>query len=248
MKLLAEGFEACFEELEDPRIDRKKLYPLHEILFVVLCGSLSGADSWRELVTFAHTKLSLFKEYFEFANAIASKNTFCRVFAALDPGVFQGCFMQWAQGLEGALSGVVAIDGKTLRGSFDTGSGQSAIHMVSAFAAGSKLVLGQQKMDAKSNEITAIPAVLDMLDIKGQSVTIDAMGCQKEIAQKIVDKGAHYVLALKGNQGTLNTDVRALLETAVLEPKNGSCPEEFERKRSTGVGLVRFAILTLWVR
>jgi predicted transposase YbfD/YdcC len=228
MKLLAEGFEACFEELEDPRIDRKKLYPLHEILFVALCGALSGADSWRELVTFARTKLPWFKEHFEFANGIASKNTFCRVFAALDPGVFQGCFIQWAQGLEGALSGVVAIDGKTLKGSFDAGLGQSAIHMVSAFAAGSKLVLGQEKVNEKSNEITAIPALLDVLDIKGQTVTIDAMGCQKEIAQKIVDKGADYVLALKGNQGTLNTDVRALLETAVLDASSEVITDECE--------------------
>jgi len=217
-KRISEEFEECFEELEDPRIERKKLYPLHEILFIVLCGSICGAESWRDFVLFGQEKLIFLREHFAFLEGIPSKNTFARVLAALDPAVFRGCFIQWAKGLQKILDEVIAIDGKTLCNSHEPMTGQSAIHMVSAFAAHARLVLAQQKVDEKSNEITAIPLLLDLLEVTGQTVTIDAAGCQKAIAQKIHAKGADYVLALKGDQGTLHDDVRLFLETEAAKP------------------------------
>jgi len=147
-----------------------------------------------------------------FKMGIPSKNTFARVLAAMDTEAFKSCFIEWVKSLQTILKDVIAIDGKTLCNSIDMAYGMSAIHMVSAFATGARLVLAQQKVDEKSNEITAIPKLLDLLDLKGQIVTIDAMGTQKAIAKQIHDKEGHYVLALKGNQGTLNEDVRLFLE------------------------------------
>lgn len=225
---VSEAFEDCFEELQDPRIDRKKLYPLQELLFVVLCGAICGAESWRDYVLFGNARLDFLREYFAYAQGIPSKNTFARVFSALDPERFRVCFMQWVKGLQKGWTGVVAIDGKTLRGSHDAAAGKSAIHMVSAFAAQARLVLGQQKVDEKSNEITAIPALLELLDVTAQTVTIDAAGCQKAIAQNIQDKNAHYVPALKGNQGTLNKEVRLFLETEVAKTASNAIEDIFE--------------------
>lgn len=201
MEKVSEGFEGCFSKLPDPRIARKKLYPLNEILFVVLCGSVCGAESWRDFVLLGNEKLDFLKTHFAFSNGIASKNTFARVFAVLEEEV-------------------IAIDGKTLCNSGDKMQGLGAIHMVSAFAAGARLVLAQQKVDGKSNEITAIPALLALLDVTGQTVTIDAMGCQRAIAQQIKNQGADYVLALKGNQETLSDDVRLFLETEAAKPSS----------------------------
>ncbi len=221
MEKVSEGFEGCFSKLPDPRIARKKLYPLNEILFVVLCGSVCGAESWRDFVLFGNEKLDFLKTHFAFSNGIASKNTFARVFAVLDPVIFRECFMGWVKALQTVLEGeVIAIDGKTLCNSGDTIQGLGAIHMVSAFAAGARLVLAQQKVDEKSNEITAIPALLALLDVTGQTVTIDAMGCQRAIAQQIKNQGADYVLALKGNQETLSDDVRLFLETEAAKPSS----------------------------
>lgn len=214
-------FKDNFAKLKDPRIDRKKLYPLVEILFVVLCGSICGAESWRDYVAFGNEKLDFLKKYFLFANGIPSKNTFARLFYILDPETFKKCFVAWVQSLQGVINNeIIAIDGKTLCDSFDTASGTSAIHMVSAFASGARLVLAQQKVENKSNEITAIPKLLDLLSLKGHTVTIDAMGCQTAIADKIITKDANYVFSLKGNQGTLNEDVRLFLETELA--KNSS--------------------------
>jgi hypothetical protein len=133
---ISEEFKGCFSQLADGRIDRKKLYPLHEILFIVLCGSICGAGSWRDFVLFGREKLDFLREYFPYTNGIPSKNTFARVFAALQPEEFRACFIDWAQGLQKMLEGVIAIDGKTLCNSHDKALGQSAIHMVSAFATG----------------------------------------------------------------------------------------------------------------
>ena len=143
---LSEEFKGHFSRLADPRLDRKKLYPLREILFVVLCGSICGAGSWRDFVSFGREKLDFLREYFPYANGIPSKNTFARVFGALEPEQFRACFIDWVQGLQKMLEeGVIAIDGKTLRNSQDRELGESAIHMVSAFAAGVRLVLAQEK-------------------------------------------------------------------------------------------------------
>lgn len=216
-KAVLNGFEDHFGKLKDPRINRKKLYPLVEILFVVLCGTICGAESWRDYVLFGKEKLDFFKGYFPFANGISSKDTFARVFAALDPEGFKVCFVEWVKSLQTALNEVIAIDGKTLCNSVDALGSVPAIHMVSAFATGARLVLAQQKVDDKSNEITAIPLLLDLLSIQGSTITIDAMGCQKAIAEKIQEKEADYVLSLKGNQGTLNEDVRLFLESEVAK-------------------------------
>ena len=212
---MIERFQEHFGKMKDPRVERTKLYPLEEILFVLLCGSICGAESWRDFVMFGKEKLDFLREYFPFSAGIPCKNTFARVCAALEPEQFRACFLVWAASLQTVPGEVIAIDGKTLCNSADTdsGTGAAAIHMVSAFSTDSRLVLAQQKVAEKSNEITAIPALLDLLDVTGHTVTIDAMGCQRSIAQKIRDKGADYVLALKGNQGTLNDDVRLFLQT-----------------------------------
>lgn len=215
---MAAGFEKYFGEIADPRIERSKLYPLQEILFIVLCGSICGADSWRDLVDFGEGKLEFLREYFPFKNGIPCKNTFARVLGMMNPDQFGACFTAWMKSLQTVPEEVIAIDGKTLCNSADTDAGIAAMHMVSAFGTQSGLVPGQEKVAEKSNEITAIPALLNTLDIAGHIITMDAMGCQKAIAQTIQDKGADYVLALKGNQGTLNDDVRLFLETEFASP------------------------------
>jgi predicted transposase YbfD/YdcC len=219
-KGVSESFESYFGKLNDPRIDRKKLYPLVEVLFVALCGSICGAESWRDFVLFGKSKLDFLRQYYEFKNGIPSKNTFSRVFAALDAEAFKIQFVGWVKSLQTILKEVIAIDGKTLCNSIDKATESSSINMVSAFATGARLVLAQQKVYEKSNEITAIPKLLDLLDLKGHIVTIDAMGTQKAIAKQIIDQGGDYILALKGNQGTLNEDVRLFLETELKKPSS----------------------------
>ena len=224
--MMLDGFEEHFGEMTDPRVERSKLHPLKEILFVLLCGTICGAESWRDFVTFGQDKLDLLREYYPFEAGIPCKNTFARVCAAIDPEQFRTCFIAWAASLHTLPAQVIALDGKTVRGSgggrVGDAADSSAIHMVSAYASGSRLVLGQQKVANKSNEITAIPALLDLVDVAGHTVTTDAMGCQRSIAQKIQDKGAHYVLALKGNQGTLNADVRLFLESEAAKPHSSA--------------------------
>lgn len=212
-KDVSESFESYFGSLKDPRIERKKLYRLVEILFVVLCGSICGAESWRDFVLFGKSKIDFLRQYYAFENGIPSKNTFSRVLAALDTEAFKLQFVEWVKSLQTLLNEVIAIDGKTLCNSINEAMGLSAIHMVSAFATEARLVLAQQRVDEKSNEITAIPKLLDLLDLKDHIVTIDAMGTQKAIAKQIIERGGDYILALKGNQGTLNEDVRLFLET-----------------------------------
>lgn len=234
---VSESFEWHFGQLEDPRVDRTKLYPLVEVLFVVLCGSVCGAESWRDFVIFGKEKIEFLREYYAFSNEIPSKNTFARVFAALDVEAFKKCFIEWVKSLQTVLNEVIAIDGKTLCNSIDKIESSSAIHMVSAFATEARLVLAQQAVDEKSNEITAIPKLLDLLDLKGHIVTIDAMGTQKAIAKQIIEKGSDYILALKGNQGTLNEDVRLFLETA-LQKQSSSVIEDSDEDIDKGHGRI----------
>jgi predicted transposase YbfD/YdcC len=192
------------------------LYPLEEILLVLLCGSICGAESWRDFVDFGKEKLPFLRDYFPYKFGIPCKNTFARILAALNPEEFRRCFIAWVSAMQKASQDkreVIAIDGKTLCNSADVAEGTTAIHMVSAFAAHARLVLAQQKVAEKSNEITAIPALLKLLDVSGHTVTIDAMGCQRNIAAQIQEQAGDYVLALKGNQGNLNEDVRLFLET-----------------------------------
>ena len=225
---VSKAFETHFSALIDPRIKRKKLYPLIEILFVVLCGTVCGAESWRDYVLFGKEKTDFLKQYFAFINGIPSKDTFARLFAVLDPETFKVCFTEWVKSLQTALKDIIAIDGKTLCNSIDKLSNSSAIHMVSAFATEARLILAQQKVNDKSNEITAIPLLLDLLSLKGNIVTIDAMGCQKTIAKKIQEKEADYVLALKGNHGTLHEDVKLFFDTEVVKKLSANIEDSHE--------------------
>ena len=184
----APAFLTHFESVEDPRQQGKVLYPLEEIFLLVLCGVISGADGWTSIALYGQKKLEFLRRFLPFENGTPSHDQLGILFSRLDMEQFQSCFISWVASLNETLEGVVAVDGKTLRRSFDTNSNQAAIHMVSAWACGPKLVIGQRKVDDKSNEITAIPELLELLNIKGAIVTIDAMGCQREICKKVEKK------------------------------------------------------------
>lgn len=214
-----------FGDVEDPRIDRKKLYPLDEILLLTVCAVMSGLHEWDEIVDFGQIKLAWLKKYRPFENGIPSHDTLNRVIGLVNYQDFEVFFSIWASGFAGSLSGkLVNIDGKKLRGSVNKmeqqiskkEGGKSAIHLVEAWCSELNLCLGQVKTDTKSNEITAIPDLLDMLELSGSIVTIDAMGCQKTIASKIVEKEADYILALKRNHETLYDEVIKLFDNEVL--------------------------------
>jgi predicted transposase YbfD/YdcC len=203
-------FLEAFSALPDPRQSKKVLYPLDEVLLLTLCAVLCGADGWVSVAQFGEQKLKFLRRFLPFENGTPSHDQLGLIFGTLDAQAFQTCFIAWTEALSGAIAGVVAIDGKTVRRSFDRAGNKGAIHLVSAWSSRQKLVLGARAVDEKSNEITAIPELLDLLAIKGAIVTIDAMGCQKKIAEKIIAKGADYVFGLKGNQATLRTDVEDL--------------------------------------
>ena len=200
-------FSIHFSQLEDPRIDRRKLHSLIDIVGVSVCAVIAGADSWTDVALFGKSREKWLRTFLSLKNGIPSHDTFGRVFSLLDPQQFQKCFASWVQAVHERVKGVVAIDGKTVRRSHDRRQGKQAIHVVSAWATQSGIALAQKKVDAKSNEIDAIPELLTLLRIKGCLVTIDAMGCQKEIAQAINGAGADYLLAVKDNQPTLREDV-----------------------------------------
>ena len=207
--------EACFEGLNDPRIERTKLHKLIDIVMIAICAVICGADDWVEVAMFGEAKESWFRAFLELSNGIPSHDTFTRVFARLDPEQFRACFLRIMRAVSEISQGqVVAIDGKRLRGSVDTAAGREAIDMVSAWASENHLVLGQVKVDDKSNEITAVPELLKLLSLSGCLVTLDALSCQTEIAQAIVDQQADYLLSLKGNQITLYADVDLLFQEA----------------------------------
>jgi predicted transposase YbfD/YdcC len=204
-----------FGGVKDPRIDRCKRHQLLDILVIAICAIICGADDWTEVEGFGNAKLAWFQTFLDLPHGIPSHDTFGRVFARLDPAQFEACFLRWIRALQDLLpSEVVPVDGKELRGSQQRRAGKAAICMVSAWASAQHLVLGQVKVDAKSNEITAIPALLEALSLQGAVVTIDAIGCQTEIARTIVEKGGEYVLALKDNQPNLMADVALLFEDA----------------------------------
>jgi predicted transposase YbfD/YdcC len=200
-------FLSHFSDLPDARQAGKVVYPLNEVLLLALLGVLAGAESFTDIARFGEKKLALLRRFLPFTDGTPPHDTLGDIFATLDAGAFQRRFVDWVAALTKTPVEVIAIDGKTLRRSGGKASSKAPVHMVSAFAARQRLVLAQTKVDAKSNEIVAIPALLDMMAIEGAVVTIDAMGCQREIAQKIIDKKADYILALKGNQGTLREDV-----------------------------------------
>ena len=198
----------AFADLDDPRMDRTKEHRLLDIVTMAICAVVCGADSWVAIEEFGKTKHMWLRTFLDLPHGIPSHDTFGRVFAALDAEQFQHGFLRWIRAVWPATGGeVIAVDGKTLRGSHDRGIGKDAIHLVSAWAGQARLVLAQRKVDEKSNEITAIPEILRLLDLDGCTVTIDAMGCQTPIAKQIVQQGGNYVLAVKENQEQLYTDV-----------------------------------------
>ena len=194
-------------------MERTRRHKLVDIIAIAICATICGADSWVHVDLFGRSKLEWFQTFLELPNGLPSHDTFGDVFARLDPAQFQNCFVSWTQAIAELLPGeVVAIDGKTARRSYDRAGSKRAMHLVSAWATRNTLTLGQVRTEEKSNEITAIPQLLNLLDLQGCIVTIDAMGCQREIAQQIVDGGADYLLAVKENQRQLHEGIRDLFE------------------------------------
>lgn len=215
-----------FADLPDPRSNHGKRYPLTSLITIAICAVVCGAEDWVGVAAFGEAKQDWFKSFLDLPDDMPVHDTFSRVFARLDPDAFERCFQNWTAALAGVLSGVVSLDGKTLRRSFDKAGDKAALHMISAWAGEHGLVFGQLAADQKSNEITAIPKLLEMLDIKGLTVTIDAIGCQKDIAKSITDKGGDYVLALKANQPTLHEEVVQLFDDAQTQGWKGRGHDE----------------------
>lgn len=239
---MTESHNACIQQhfgtLDDPRIDRCKRHQLLDIVTIALCAVICGADDWTEVAAFGRAKLPWFRTFLTLPNGIPSHDTFGRVFARLDPAQFETCFLHWISSLAAVLPGtVIAVDGKEARRSHDQHLGKAAITMVSAWAADNHLVLGQVAAEAKSNEITAIPDLLQALALKGCIVTIDAAGCQTNIAQQIIAQGGDYVLALKDNQPTLAADV-ALLFQDCHATRPGSYPVDHAQTIEKGHGRI----------
>lgn len=207
----AVAFLEHFQALPDARQAAKVVYPLEEVVLLSLLAVLAGAEAFTDIARFGQKKLDLLRRFRPFLDGTPPHDTLGDIFASLDAEMFQHCFVSWVASITGTPSGVIAIDGKTVRRSGKRKEAKAPIHMVSAFAARQRLVLGQVKANEKSNETVAIPKLLDLLAIEGAIVTIDAMGCQRDIAAKILDTKADYMLALKGNQGSLREDVEVFV-------------------------------------
>ena len=204
-----------FSKLEDPRVDRNKKHELIDVIVLCVCAVVSGAEGWSDIEEFGHTKLHWLRRYVPLANGIPVDDTIARIISALSVSGFQACFTSWMEDVAKSSGGeIIAVDGKTQRRSHDRKRGVKALHMVSAWACGNGVVLGQVKTEGKSNELTAVPELLDKLELSGCIVTLDAMGCQRSIAKQIREGGGDYVLAVKGNQGRLHRGVRGYFETA----------------------------------
>lgn len=204
-------FLDIFEKIEDPRSDKNQLYTVSEILLVTLCAVICGANGWCDVENYGKSKINHLRQYLDYNNGVPSDDTIRRFYRSIDPSAFEKLFREWVSNLAKKVDAqVIAIDGKCSRHSFD-GDG-NMLHMISAFATEARIVLGQEKVSEKSNEITAIPKMLDWLDVKGHIITIDAMGCQYEIANQIIKKEGDYIFSLKGNQGNLSEDVKLYFE------------------------------------
>jgi len=213
-----EEFRAFFQDLEDPRRGNAQRHELDEIVMIALLAMVSGAETCVDMALFGRAKESLLRRFLRLPGGIPSHDTFSRVFRLLDPAAFEACFVRYAAALAERVEGVVAFDGKTARRSFDRQRGAGPMHLISAFAADTRLVLGQCRVDGKSNEIRALPELVKLLSLKGCIVTADAMHGQKQTAEAILDQGADYVLALKGNQKGLFDDVRRYLDDPETMP------------------------------
>jgi len=213
-----------FRDIPDQRVPGKVVHKLHDILVITVCAVISGLEHWTQIEDFANANLAWFQTFLDLPGGIPSHDTFGKVFSVINPDAFELRIQQWIHCLVGSgpQRKHIAIDGKTLRKSFDTASGKTAIHILNAYVYENHAVFGQLKVDSKTNEITAIPKLLEMLELKEATVTIDAMGCQKEIAQKIIDKQGHYVFSLKGNQGTLQQDVQMFMDDLIATGPSSS--------------------------
>ena len=227
-----------FKTLDDPRAEHLLAHHLLDIIGLTICAVICGADTWVDIENYGRAKQEWLRSFLALPNGIPSHDTIARLFAALNPEAFQACFLSWIRSVAELTQGeVIAIDGKTLRHSYDTGRGKGAIHMVSAWASQNRLVLAQVKVAETSNEITAIPQLLTMLALEGCIVTIDAMGTQTEIAQQIIEAGGEYVLSLKGNQGNIHEDVEQLFVwTRKIACKD--IPHEFHQTIDGGHGRI----------
>ncbi len=220
-----------FSALEDPRCGGKVEHRLIDILVITVCAVVAGAESWEDIALYGRSKIDWLSKFLVLPNGIPAHDTFRRVFMLIDTGRFETCFEAWARSFGATLDReVVAIDGKTIRGSFDRGREQGPLHVISAWACERRLVLGQRQVGDKSNEITAIPELLDVLDIKGAIVTLDAMGCQRTIATKILERGADYLVTLKANQGKKHSAVRELCAATCFSrsPAHQPVHDEFD--------------------
>jgi len=235
--------ESLFAQVKDPRIERTKRHRLRDIIILAICGVICGAEGWVDIEEFGKAKESFFTEWLDLPNGIPSHDTFGRVFALIDPKQFETSFMQWVQGISKTVKGVVAIDGKTLRRSHDQAAGKKALHLVSAWAVENRLVLAQLATEEKSNEITAIPLLLQQLALDGCIVTIDAMGTQTKIAAQIIEQEGDYALALKDNQGDLYEEVKA---TFAMAEQDGFQALHCETDRRVEKGHGRLEIREYW--
>ena len=209
---------AVFSSLEDPRVERTRRHALVDVIVIAILATIADCDGWDEVEAFAEFRLAWLRTFLDLRRGSPSADTFRRVFEAIDPKAFAVCFATLVADLAGRTDGaVIPIDGKTMRRTFSRSKGQGPLHMVSAWVADKGITLGQVATEEKSNEITAIPELLTMIDVRGSTVTIDAMGCQKAIAVAIVDKKADYILALKDNQPTLHTEVQAHFADATAD-------------------------------
>ena len=227
-----------FSHMEDPRSDSGKRHDLMDIISIAICAVICGAEGWLDVEMFGRSKYAWFKRFLNLSDGVPSHDTFGRVFSRIDPVQFQRCFADWVKGISELSQGeVIAIDGKTLRRSYDRSCGKAAIHLVSAWAQNNSVVLGQVQVDDRSNEITAIPGLLSMLEVSGCIGTIDAMGCQKEIATTIIESGADYALSVKKNQPQLYGDTA---ETFAYVRENGSetAPHDFYETVEKGHGRI----------
>jgi len=226
-----------FADLEDPRVERTRRHQLIDIITISICAVICGADTWVDIESYGRSKYEWLKKILELPNGIPSHDTIARVFSRLKPEQFQKCFLSWIQSISCFNPGeVIAIDGKTLRHSYDRGGAKKAIHMVSAWATSQRLVLGQVKVDKKSNEITAIPALLKVLELNGSIVTIDAMGCQRSIVKSIVEQGGDYVITLKNNQPSLYARVEELFKQAMRNKYYGFTHTAYSTKKESNHG------------
>jgi len=232
------GLLRFFEDLPDPR-GRNKLHKLTDMLVIAICAVICGADGWEDVALFGRAKQKWFRTFLELPWGIPSHDTFGRVFARLNPDAFEACFVAWIASLAECTAGrLIAIDGKAIRRSFEHAWDKSGMaHLVSAFVGSSQMVFGQCKVEDKSNEIVAIPKLLELIDVKGATVTIDAIGCQKQIAGQIVRQGGNYVLAVKNNQAKLHEKVQALLHEARQENLEGWAGD-FHEQTEAGHGRI----------